>query len=89
MARTSRGEQRNYNRRGCSKRRPERALSRDALPATTQLTCTDLQASMLEVARRKFRGRDERVDFHPADATALPFGDAGFDLVVCQFGVMF
>jgi SAM-dependent methyltransferase len=61
---------------------------RDALPVTTQLTCTDLQAPMLEVAKRKFRV-DERVDFQPADATALPFADAVFDLVVCQFGVMF
>jgi SAM-dependent methyltransferase len=61
---------------------------RDALPAPTQLTCTDLQAPMLEVARRKFRA-DELIDFRPADANALPFGDAGFDLVVCQFGVMF
>src|SRR5262249_14594494 len=25
----------------------------------------------------------------PADATALPFPDGSFDLVVCQFGVMF
>jgi ubiquinone/menaquinone biosynthesis C-methylase UbiE len=63
-------------------------ILRDVLPATTQLTCTDLQASMLEVARRKFRA-DEPVDFHSADATALPFSDGGFDLVVCQFGVMF
>ncbi len=61
---------------------------RDALPATAHLTSTDLQAPMLEVARRKFRA-DEPVDFHPADATALQFGDADFDLVVCQFGVMF
>jgi SAM-dependent methyltransferase len=43
---------------------------------------------MLQVARRKFRP-DEKVDFQPADATALPFPDASFDVVVCQFGVMF
>jgi SAM-dependent methyltransferase len=29
------------------------------------------------------------VSFQPVDAQALPFGDASFDLVVCQFGVMF
>jgi SAM-dependent methyltransferase len=31
----------------------------------------------------------ERVAFQPADATALPFPDASFDAVICQFGVMF
>jgi SAM-dependent methyltransferase len=43
---------------------------------------------MLEVARGKFRP-NELVEFQPADATALPFPDASFDAVVCQFGVMF
>ena len=39
-------------------------------------------------ARSKFRP-GERVEFTPADATALPFADREFDVVVCQFGVMF
>jgi len=43
---------------------------------------------MLEIARTKFRP-DEAVDFQQADATVLPFTDASFDVVVCQFGVMF
>jgi SAM-dependent methyltransferase len=42
---------------------------------------------MLEVARGKF-GADEAVEFEPADATALPFLDASFDAIICQFGVM-
>jgi ubiquinone/menaquinone biosynthesis C-methylase UbiE len=61
---------------------------RDALPASTHLTATDLNPPMLEIARAKFRP-GEQVEFKPADATALPFADAGFDAVVCQFGVMF
>ncbi len=61
---------------------------RDLLPATSALTATDLNPPMLEVARAKFRP-GERVEFQPADATALPFPDASFDVVVCQFGVMF
>jgi SAM-dependent methyltransferase len=61
---------------------------RDALPADAQLMATDLNAPMLEIARRKF-APGETVDFRPADAMALPFADASFDLVVCQFGVMF
>ena len=64
-----------------------RAL-RDALPANTQLTATDLNVDMLEIARAKFRS-SEQVAFQSADATALPFPDASFDAVICQFGVMF
>ena len=64
-----------------------RAL-RDALPANTQLTATDLNVDMLEIAQAKFRS-NEQVAFQPADASALPFPDASFDAVICQFGVMF
>lgn len=61
---------------------------RDALPAGAALIATDLNPPMLEVAAQKFRP-GEQVEFQPADATQLPFEDAGFDAVVCQFGVMF
>ena len=61
---------------------------RDRLPAEASLVVTDLNPPMLEVARTKFRP-GERVEFQPADATVLPFPDAAFDVVVCQFGVMF
>ena len=63
-------------------------MLRDALPASTQLLASDLNPPMLEIARKKFRA-GEKIDFKPADATALPFGDATFDAVACQFGVMF
>lgn len=61
---------------------------RDLLPSHSRLTATDLNQPMLEVARVKFRP-GERVEFEPADATTLPYPDAAFDAVVCQFGVMF
>jgi len=61
---------------------------RDHLPPATHLTSTDLVPGMLEIATAKFKP-EEQVTFQPADATALPFGDASFDVVVCQFGVMF
>jgi ubiquinone/menaquinone biosynthesis C-methylase UbiE len=64
-----------------------RAL-RDRLPEGTELTATDLNAPMLDVARAKFKP-GERVSFQTADAQALPFGDAAFDAMVCQFGIMF
>ena len=63
-------------------------LLRDALPPTAQLLASDLNPPMLEVARRKFRN-GENVRFEPADATNLPFADAAYDAVACQFGVMF
>ena len=61
---------------------------RDLLSREAHLTATDLNAPMLEVARQKFHP-DEAVEFQPADAAVLPFPDASFDAVVCQFGVMF
>ena len=61
---------------------------RDALPGDTQLTATDLNPPMLDMARAKFRP-GEQVGLQPADAVALPFADQSFDALVCQFGVMF
>jgi ubiquinone/menaquinone biosynthesis C-methylase UbiE len=57
-----------------------------ALP-DAQIIATDLNPPMLEEAAR--RVGSARATFQPADALALPFEDASFDLVVCQFGVMF
>lgn len=61
---------------------------RDRLPAGADLTSTDFNPPMLDVARRKF-GTEDRVVFQQADAMALPFADGQFDTVVCQFGLMF
>jgi ubiquinone/menaquinone biosynthesis C-methylase UbiE len=61
---------------------------RDALPADAHLTATDFNPPMLDIARTKFRP-GEQIGFQPADAVALPFADASFDAIVCQFGVMF
>ena len=63
-------------------------LLRDALPGSTRLVASDLNPPMLEIATHKFSAND-RIEFQPADATALPFADGAFDAVVCQFGVMF
>ncbi len=64
-----------------------RAL-RDALPATSRLTATDLNGDMLGIAQMKF-GPGEAIVFQTADGTALPFPDAAFDTMACQFGMMF
>jgi SAM-dependent methyltransferase len=63
-----------------------RALAR-ALPEPVDLVATDLNQPMLD--RAAAVGTGQRVDWQQADATRLPFGDASFDVVVCQFGVMF
>lgn len=51
------------------------------------LTATDLNSPMLEIARRRVASSDVR--FVAANAQDLPFKDASFDLLVCQFGAMF
>jgi SAM-dependent methyltransferase len=64
---------------------------RRRLPSDALLTATDLNAPMLAIARRRLgeRGLDVGVEWSEADAGALPFPDASFDAVVCQFGLMF
>lgn len=61
---------------------------RDHLDPTAALTVTDLNRPMLEIAQSKFT-EGENVSFKTADALSLPFDDNSFDLMVCQFGVMF
>ncbi|MDA7427831.1 class I SAM-dependent methyltransferase [Primorskyibacter aestuariivivens] len=61
---------------------------RDSLPREASLLVTDLNAPMLEVARNKFSD-GENVDFALANAMELDCEDGAFDLMVCQFGVMF
>jgi len=55
-----------------------------ALPAA-EVTATDLNAAMVEFGSRHAPGAEWR----QADALDLPFGNDRFDLVACQFGVMF
>lgn len=58
------------------------------LAADAALVATDLNEPMLAEAQRRI-GPDPRVTWQAADAQALPFEDASFDAVVCQFGIMF
>ena len=52
------------------------------------LVSTDLNQAMLDHAAASHPNR-EAVQWQRADALALPFEDASFDAVVCQFGAMF
>jgi ubiquinone/menaquinone biosynthesis C-methylase UbiE len=49
---------------------------------------TDLNPAMLDRAKAR-QGEDPRIAWRVADAQALPFEDASFDVVICQFGAMF
>ena len=51
------------------------------------IVATDLNQPMLDQAAEL--GISGRVEWRQADAQQLPFPDASFDLVVCQFGAMF
>ena len=63
-------------------------ILRDLMPAEASLIATDLNSTMLEVARAKFAA-GEAMTLELADAQALPYDEASFDVVACQFGVMF
>lgn len=57
------------------------------LPTSAAITATDLNQPMLDHAASL--GTKRPVTWRQADAMALPFDDESFDVVVCQFGVMF
>ncbi len=60
----------------------------EVLPADATLIATDLNEPMLAEAQQRL-GPDPRLTWQTADMQALPFEDARFDAVVCQFGLMF
>jgi ubiquinone/menaquinone biosynthesis C-methylase UbiE len=60
----------------------------NGLKPCPRLVATDLNEPMLDYARSKV-GTEPGLEWRQADASDLPFPDASFDAVVCQFGVMF
>ena len=57
------------------------------LPESVSIVATDLNQAMLDLASKV--GTKRPVEWRQADAMQLPFENATFDAVVCQFGVMF
>lgn len=51
------------------------------------ITATDLSQAMIDRATRI--GTERAVEWRQADVMSMPFAPASFDVVVCQFGVMF
>jgi len=64
-----------------------RALAAKLRP-DVRYVVTDLNQPMLDYAASR-QGMDGRITWRRADAQSLPFDDASFDAVCCQFGVMF
>lgn len=61
-------------------------LTRELVAATSaEVTATDLNDAMVGLGREKEPGATWR----RADAMQLPCGDGEFDVIACQFGVMF
>ena len=58
------------------------------LNAGARYVVTDLNQPMLDFAAIR-QGHDSRIEWRQADALDLPFEDASFDVVCCQFGAMF
>src|ERR1043165_5779813 len=58
------------------------------LPAGASYIVTDLNQPMVDYAASR-QPPDTRIKWRQADALALPFENAAFDLVCCQFGAMF
>lgn len=69
----------------CGTGRATRRL-RETLPPQVKLVATDLSESMLDYARQNVPGD---IEWRQADAQELPFPDATFDGLVCQFCLMF
>lgn len=58
------------------------------LAADARYVVTDLNRPMLDHAASR-QPSDSRIEWRQADALALPFDDATFDVLCCQFGAMF
>ena len=58
------------------------------LPASARIVATDLNQPMLDRASSA-RPTGAQITRRQADALDLPFADASFDVVLCQFGAMF
>jgi len=58
------------------------------LAAAARIVASDLNQPMLDRAMAR-QGDDTRIEWRQADALALPFQAQSFDVVACQFGVMF
>jgi ubiquinone/menaquinone biosynthesis C-methylase UbiE len=65
------------------------AASLPAAEAGARVTATDITPELLEVGERAARARGLELEWRTADAMALPFPDASYDVVLSAIGAMF
>jgi SAM-dependent methyltransferase len=65
------------------------AASLPAAVAGARVTATDLTPELLEIGERLARERGLDLEWRTADASALPFPDASYDVVMSAIGAMF
>lgn len=65
------------------------AASLPAAEAGARVTATDITPELLEVGERRALERGLDIEWRPADAMALPFADASYDVVMSAIGAMF
>ena len=65
------------------------AASLPAAAAGARVTATDVTPELLEVGERTAGERGLDIEWRPADAMALPFADASYDVVLSAIGAMF
>jgi SAM-dependent methyltransferase len=58
------------------------------LKPSVALTATDINPGMLDYAQKKLK-QLKRIDWKQTDIANLTFPDASFNVVICQFGLMF
>jgi len=66
-----------------------RAAARVGVGVGGVVTGSDVNEGMLEVAAAAATDLPVRIEWHRADATALPLPDGAFDVVCCQQGLQF
>ena len=65
------------------------AASLPAAAAGARVTATDLVPELLEIGEQRALERGLDIEWSTADATALPFADASYDVVMSAIGAMF
>lgn len=60
---------------------------RNALPVQAEIFASDLNPDMISIAKNKVAGKN--IEWITVDMQHIPFEAEFFDLVVCQFGIMF